>query len=324
MASNIVNRAKKFLPFIGITILLYVIYTMNVQKLIDALRSLNPFFILGALALNLPQLLIRNYVWQLILKEHKIQIGFFPSLKVFLIGFFYGSFTPAYSGQVMRLPYLKERTGEPYGKLFFNLVIETTLHTISLYCMMFLGAILVFTQLPQILYFVIAWLLFITIVIVYFIKKERGQRFFNVLIKYLAPQKFKAYLASFADTFYADFPRIKTLIIPVLLGVFTWLIVFSQEYIVALALGLSIPYLLFLVLFPVASTVGFIPVTFAGLGTRELTAIFIFTNLFIIPRETVFVLSIVGFVITDAFCGFLGFLLSLTETRTKERLSDII
>ena len=157
----------------------------------------------------------------------------------------------------------------------------------------------------------------------YFIKKERGQRFFNVLIRYLTPQKLKTYLGSFTDTFYADFPRMKTLIIPMLLGVFTWLIMFSQEYIVALALGLSIPYLLFLVLYPVANTVGFIPVTFAGLGTRELTAIFIFTNLFFIPRETVFVLSIVGFVITDAFCGFLGFLLSLTETRTKETLSDI-
>ena len=323
MASNVLSKVRKFLPFIGIAILLYVIYTLNVQKLIEAFRSLNSLFILGALALNLPQLLIRNYVWQLILKEHKIQIGYLASLKVFLIGFFYGSFTPAYSGQVMRLPYLKERTGEPYGKLFFNLVIETTLHTLSLYCMMFIGAILVFTQLPQVLYFVIVWLLFITLVIFYFIKRERGQRFFNVLITYLAPQKLKAYLSSFADTFYADFPRMKTLLVPMLLGVFTWLIMFTQEYIVALALGLSIPYLLFLVLYPVANTVGFIPVTFAGLGTRELTAIFIFTNLFFIPRETVFVLSIVGFVITDAFCGFLGFLLSLTETRTKETLSDI-
>jgi uncharacterized protein (TIRG00374 family) len=324
MVSDLVNKVKKFLPFIGIAILLYVIYTLDVKKLIAAFRSLNPLFILAALALNLPQLLIRNSVWQLILKQHKIQIGYLASLKVFLIGYFYGSFTPAYSGQVMRLPYLKERTGEPYGKLFFNLVIETTLHTISLYCMMFIGAILVFTELPQILYFVIIWLLFVALVILYFIKKERGQRFFNALIKYLAPQKLKAYLASFADTFYADFPRIKTLLVPMLLGVFTWLIVFTQEYIVALALGLSIPYLLFLVLYPVASTVGFLPVTFAGLGTRELTAIFIFTTLFLIPRETVFVLSIVGFVITDAFCGFIGFLLSLTETRSKEKFSDIL
>jgi uncharacterized protein (TIRG00374 family) len=323
MVSNLTRAVKKFLPFLGIAILLYVIYTLDVQKLIAAFRSINPLYILCALALNLPQLLIRNSVWQMILKQHKIQVGYLASLKIFLIGYFYGSFTPAYSGQVMRLPYLKERTGEPYGKLFFNLVIETTLHTISLYCMMFIGALLVFTQLPQVLYFVIGWLLFVGIVILFFIRKERGQRFFNTLIRYLAPRRLKTYLTSFADTFYEDFPRVRPLILPMLLGAFTWLIVFTQEYIVALALGLSIPYLLFLVLYPIASTVGFLPITFAGLGTRELTAIYIFTNLFFVPRETVFVLSIVGFVITDAFCGFLGFLLSLTETRTKVTLSDM-
>ena len=323
MASNALKQVKKLLPFIGISILLYVVYTLDVHKLITAFQSLNPLFILAALSLNLPQVLIRNSAWQLILKQHKISIGFLASLKIFLIGYFYGTFTPAYSGQLMRMPYLKERTQAPYRKLFINTVIETTLHTLSLYCMMFIGALLVFSQLPQLLYFVIIWLLFVTLVIFYFIKKERGKRFFDILIKHLAPQKLKSYFASFADTFYADFPRLKKLIVPTLLGVLTWVVVFSQEYIVALALGLSIPYLLFLVLYPVANTVGFLPITFAGLGTREFTAIFIFTNLFFVPRETVFVLSIVGFVITDVFTGFIGFLLSLTETRTKEKLSDI-
>jgi len=323
MASNVLKKAKKFLPLIGISILLYIIYTMDINKIINAFRSINPLFILGALALNFPQLIIRNYAWQLILKEHKIPIGFFASLKIFLIGYFYGSFTPAYSGQLMRMPYLKEKTGEPYGKLFINIIIETTVHTLSLYCMMFIGAIIVINLLPQVFYFVIFWLIFVALVILYFIKKERGQRFFDTLIKYLAPQELKTHFTSFANTFYADFPSAKKLIVPAILGVLTWIIVFSQGYIVALALGLSIPYLLFLVLYPVANTVGFIPITFAGLGTRELTAIFIFTNLFFVPKETVFVLAIVGFIITDVFSGFIGFLLSLTEARKKENFSDI-
>jgi uncharacterized protein (TIRG00374 family) len=323
MPRNSIKQLKKFLPFIGISILLYIIYTMDINEIINAFYSINPLFILCALSLSLPQLIIRNYAWQLILKEHKINVGFFASLKIFLIGCFYGSFTPAYSGQLMRMPYLKERTKEPYGKLFINIIIETTLHTLSLYCMMFIGAIIVVNLLPQVFYFVIFWLIFVSAVILYFVKRERGQRFFDTLIKYLAPQKLKSHLTSFANTFYTDFPRIKKLIIPAILGVFTWIIVFSQNYIVALALGLSIPYLLFLVLYPIADTVGFIPITFAGLGTRELTAILIFTNLFFVPKETVFVLSIVGFITTDVFTAFIGFLLSLTEARKKENFSDI-
>lgn len=323
MPSDVINKIKKFLPFIGILILIYIIYTMDISKIINAFSQLNILFILGALTLIFPEIIIRNYVWQLILKEHKIKIGFFSSLKIFLIGYFYGSFTPAYSGQLMRMPYLKEKTNEPYGKLFINTVIETTIHTVSLYCMMFIGAIIVVSLLPQIFYFVIFWLIFVLVVILYFIKKERGQRFFDILIKYLAPKKFKTHFTSFANTFYLDFPRMNKLILPAILGVFTWIIGFTQVYIVALALNLNIPYLLFIVLYPIANTVGFLPITFAGLGTRELTAIFIFSTLFFVPKETVFVLAIVGFFITDVFTAFIGFLLSLTESRKKKNFSDI-
>jgi len=114
------------------------------------------------------------------------------------------------------------------------------------------------------------------------------------------------------------------MILPFLLGILTWVIVFTQEYIIVLALGLSIPYLMFLLLFPIANTAGFIPITFAGLGTRELTAIFIFSTLYAIPEEKILVLSLVGFMVTDVFTGLLGFIMSLTESRTGNHLSDLI
>jgi uncharacterized membrane protein YbhN (UPF0104 family) len=91
---------------------------------------------------------------------------------------------------------------------------------------------------------------------------------------------------------------------------------------ILLGLGLQIPYFAFLLLFPIANTAGFIPITFAGLGTRELTAIFIFTTLFPVAKEQILVLSLVGFIVTDLFVGFLGFLLSLTESRITTLFPD--
>jgi uncharacterized membrane protein YbhN (UPF0104 family) len=92
---------------------------------------------------------------------------------------------------------------------------------------------------------------------------------------------------------------------------------------ILLGLGLQIPYFAFLVLFTIANTAGFIPITFGGLGTRELTAIFIFTTLFSVAKEQILVLSLVGFIITDLFLGFLGFLLSLTESRISNFLPEM-
>jgi uncharacterized protein (TIRG00374 family) len=324
MVKNLLNKVKFVLPFIGLIILAYIIYSLDVHKIITAFLSIDPKYIVYALLLTLPLLFLRNAAWQLILREQKIQVGFFRSLKIYLIGVFYGSITPGYYGQLMRVPYLKEKTGEPFGKLFINTVIETFVHTFSLYGMMIIGALLVVGTLPELLPITIAWILCLAFITAYFIKRERGEKLFRILINYIIPKKVKPHFNAFVDTFYIDFPRFKVMILPFVLGIFTWIIVFSQEYMILLGLGLQIPFFAFLLLFPIANTAGFIPITFAGLGTREFTAIFIFTTLFQVAGEQILVLSLVGFIVTDLFLGFLGFLLSLTESRITTSLPEMV
>jgi len=317
MDNKILKKAKKILPLIGILIFFYILFSLEIDKIIDAFLSINPIFIIFSITLTIPRVIIRNYAWQLIQKEQKITMGFFTSLKIFLIGYFYGSITPGFIGQIMRVPYMKEKTGEPYGKLFVNTFIETIIHTLSLYGMMVIGALLVLETIPELFHITTIWLIILALILLFFIKKERGEKLFFTLIKYLFPKKLKNQFNKFVGTFYSDFPKIKKLITPLILGIFTWIIIFSQEYIIVIALGLNIPYLYFLLLFPIANTAGFIPITFAGLGTRELTSILIFSTLYAVSKEEVFVFTIVGFIITDLFTGFIGFILSLTETNLK-------
>ena len=323
MVKNLLNKAKLVLPFIGLIILAYIFYSLDVHKIITAFLSIEPIFIIYALLLTIPLLLIRNATWQIILREQKITVGFFYSLKIYLIGVFYGSITPGYYGQLMRVPYLKEKTGEPFGKLFINTIIETFVHSFSLYGMMIIGALMVIGTLPELLPITIVWILCFALLCVYFTKKDRGEKFFRIIINYLIPKKIKPHFNAFVDTFYIDFPRFKTMIIPYVLGIITWIIVFSQEYMILLGLRLQIPYFAFLLLFPIANVAGFIPITFAGLGTREFTAIFIFTTLFQVQGEQILVLSLVGFIVTDLFLGFLGFLLSLSESRITTSILEI-
>jgi len=317
MVKNLLNKAKLVLPFIGLIILAYIFYSLDVHKIITAFLSIEPIFIIYALLLTIPLLLIRNAAWQIILREQKITVGFFYSLKIYLIGVFYGSITPGYYGQLMRVPYLKEKTGEPFGKLFINTIIETFVHSFSIYGMIIIGAFLVVGTIPELLPVTIVWMIGFCLAVLYFSGKERGENFFRIIITYLIPKKVKPHLNAFVDTFYSDFPRFKVMIIPYLIGVITWVIVFSQEYLILLGLGLEIPYLTFLALYPIANVAGFIPITFGGLGTREFTAILIFTTLFAVTAEQILVLSLVGFLITDIFLAFLGFLLSLKESRSK-------
>jgi uncharacterized protein (TIRG00374 family) len=323
MVKNLAGKVKLVLPFIGLAILAYIVYSLDPQKIITAFLSIDPIYIVYALLLTIPLLFIRNVEYQIILKEQKIIIGSLDSLKIYLIGIFYGSFTPGYSGQLMRVPYLKEKTGEPFGKLFINTIIDTFVHSFSIYGMMIIGAFLIVGTIPELLPVTIAWMVGFSLLALYFTRKERGEKFFRVIVTYLIPKKVKPHLNAFVDTFYSDFPRFKIMIIPYLIGIITWVIVFSQEYLIVMGLGLEIPYLSFLILFPIANVAGFIPITFGGLGTREFTAILIFTTLFSVTGEQILVLSLVGFFVTDIVLAFLGFLLSLTETRVKTSLSEM-
>ena len=318
MTKKLFSYAKKLLPLIGIAILIILIINLDAVKIKNAFLSIEPIYIVIALSLTLPAMLVRNFAWQLLQKEQKINISFYRSLKIYLIGFFYCSITPAYAGHLMRVPYLKEETGEPYGKLFVNVFIDSTLRTIGQYLMILIGAILVFSTFPDLLWINILLFSITLITSFYFIKKERGEKVLLMLIKFLIPRRFKDKFYRFVNTFYHDFPRITRLIPPMLVGLFSWLIIFSQEYIVVMALGIEIPFHIFILLFPLANVAGFVPITFAGLGVREATSILIFSTLFAIGREEILVFTLVGFMITDIFPGFIGFLVSLTESGEKK------
>lgn len=317
MARKKFRLVKKFLPIIGLILFIYTIYQLDITKIKEAFFSIHPIYILIILPFTLPRILLRNYAWKLVQEEQKIHVPYWISMNIFLIGYFYGSITPGYLGQLMRIPHLKEYTGQPYGKLFVNSTIETIVHTFSLYLMIILGAFLVLSKYPGLFIVAVGWLIFLLLVLLFFKGKNRGEWFFKTVIHYFIPKKFKSYLQQFSDTFYQDFPNIKALFYPFFVGIFTWIIIFSQEYLLVMALNIQIPYLYFLLLFPLANAAGFIPITFAGFGTRELTAIILFSTLFAIPGEKIFVVSLLGFILTDLFTGFIGFLVSVHEARKK-------
>jgi uncharacterized protein (TIRG00374 family) len=237
---------------------------------------------------------------------------------------FYGSVTPGYSGQLMRVPYMKEVTNEPYGKLFVNSLIETFVHTFSMYGMIIVGAFLVFSSIPDLLPLALLWIIIFSSVLFFFLKKERGEALFHALIRFFIPKSLKGNLARFVDTFYNEFPKVRNLILPLVIGISTWIIIFSQEYLIVFGMDVDIPYLHFLLLFPVANAAGFLPISPGGLGTRELVSVFLFSTLFGIADADILIFTLIGFVVTDIFTGFIGMIVALLDTTVpKKRLLPV-
>jgi len=319
---NLIKYFKKLMPLIGIFIFIYLIYDIGTGEIISTFLKLSPLYVAISLLFLIPRLLIRNFQWQIILKKQKIDIKFIKSLKIMLIGFFYGCITPGYLGGAMTLPYMKEETKQPIGKLFVNRSILTITSQMSLYCMMILGTFLLIEQIPRAFSIACIFFLINAAMALFFIKKTRGEKTFYFLINTFIPKKARPILIRFVDTFYRDFPSFKDFLLPFLIGFIPWILIYSQIYVVALSLDIQIPYFTFLMIYPIANVIAFIPISTGGLGTREATLIFLFSFFGVSSAEAV-VISLSGHLLTDMLPGFGGFILSTIEARNnKKSLSE--
>jgi len=314
---NTIKIIKKLMPLIGVVLLVYLIIDIGAAKIASTFLKISPIYILLSAILVVPRLLIRNTAWQIILKKQNINVSYLTSLKAFLIGYFYGTVTPGYIGQLMRIPYLKEKTNQPVGKLFINTIIEEAVHTFPIYIFMIVGAFLIAERIPAALPIACIILLADILIYIYFLKKERGEKTLNFLIKILIPKKFKSYFTSFVDTFYHDFPNLKYLIIPFLIAIPEWIMIYSQIYLLGVPLGIEVPYFDFLMLYAIANIISFIPITSAGLGFREGALVVLF-GIYNVAPEKAIVISLAGHLVSDVLTGFYGLIISLFETRNKK------
>ncbi|MCD6236628.1 MAG: flippase-like domain-containing protein [Thermoplasmata archaeon] len=304
---------KKSLPLIGVAIFTYLIYTTGIEKIFSTFLKFSPLHLLVVTLVSILAVGIYTLQWQYILKKQKIKINFFQTLKVFLIGCFYASISPGYLAQHIRIVYLKKVTKEPYGKLFTGSIIIAVINIFAIYIMAVLGSLLLIERYPSIFYTAVISIIIFTLVLLYFIKKERGERFFQLLIKFFIPKKTRDKFENFIGTLYSDFPDTKDFFVPLMLGFLALVIIYSQFYVLAISLGINIPLTVFIFLYPIATATALLPIAPAGLGTREATVVFLF-SLYGIPAELSLVLSLTSYLIYDFLYGICGLIVLSVET----------
>jgi hypothetical protein len=123
-------------------------------------------------------------------------------------------------------------------------------------------------------------------------------------------------MANEFHSFYESMPSLKFLVVPLFIEIFSYLLFFLQLYILALSFPISIPFISFILIYPIASLISLIPVTVSGFGTREGTLIYLF-SLYGIADETTVAISLGGYVVTMLIPSFIGGALSFLRNKSK-------
>lgn len=312
---------KKFLPIIGILLLLYILSTVDIQKIITVFTSVNPFYAALSFLLLIPILLLVNYEWQLVLHTHKIKVSFWYSLKNIFIGYFYGFITPGGLGAYTRAIYLQEESGETLQKCVVNVLIFNTIDYLALLTLGVVGAFVLSSQYPRLFPLILLVFVIMFLLLVIFIRKETGQKLFQRLLRSRFLNPFQEKWSAHIDSLYEDIPKLWDLLPPFFVSFVGWFVWSSEFFVISKLFSFEIPYIDFIFIIAVANVIASIPITIYGLGTREVALIGLF-SVYLVGPEQIMTLSLFWFAIILLFPSIIGAGVTLFESRKLKSSSN--
>jgi hypothetical protein len=299
---------KKLLPLIGIILFIYIISRLDFLRLWQIINKADyQYFLFLPLTVFLI-LYLQTLKWQVLLRGQGIKLRFVNLFKIHLISNYYAFITPSRLGYFAKIPYLQNSLKDSMARVSSSVIIDRILDIFILFLFALAGSLLLLSFYPSIfISLLIVGLIFIILTLFFYSKKRA--RFFVSPFKKFIPERFRDRLRDGFNGFYDGFPIKKKLLVPILLTLATWFVVYSQAYLIALALNININYWHFIILLPISTIVSLLPITISGLGTREATLILVFSN-YSISLESIVAMSLIGFILVYSLPAFVGGFLS--------------
>lgn len=309
-------KILKILPLIGLALLAYIIYKIGLINLYKTLITINLYYLFIAFIFSILAVLVLTFKWQMILRIQNINIGFLYAVKIYLIGLFYGTITPARAGSILRASYLKEKMNKSFGECVSSIILERGMDLIALFILATISCIVfskhIFSWFPVI----VVLLIMVSLCLIFVLKQNMNKFFLKLIYTFLIPDKFKEKTKEVYDGFYSNIPPFKKLILPFIVTLITWGFIAFPTFFITKSYSVNINFFYISLIFATSTVVSLIPITISGLGTREATMILLF-SLFNVSAAKVMSISFVGLLLSGIILPFIGFLFSLKEQPEK-------
>ncbi len=288
----------KLMHLIGIALFIWVVLRIGPEKIINNFRELNPLFYLVSLFIILPVIAIKVVKWNYLLKCFKKRYGIKEGIKVWLIASYAGVITPGRLGDFLRAYYAKKNLNLDFGKSIATVFVDRIMDVGCLFIMAFIGIVAIGLQFkfpPELIYgtagFFVVFLIAVFVLTRKNLIRKIASPFFNALVPYEHAAKIRG---SFED-FYKGLNIMKknkqNLATSFAITVVSWYIIFCSYYILGFAFGLNIDLVFLFSILPIVILLETLPISFAGVGVRDVSLAFFF-GLKGIPAATAVAFSI--------------------------------
>jgi len=282
-----------FFRFFGITLFIYILFRIDIAALLVVLKEINLAYYLIGISFLFFWVLIRTLKWKRLINSIEVKVPTNVLLRIMAKGIFLGVVTPAKLGEFWRAKYLAESSAISRGSAFYTAFMDRLMDLLVVGLVTISGLIIIYLKFSigigiEWQLYALGFVLFMSLSLV-FLKKIGLQRFFKIFVGFLIPASWKeqadAFLAEFDNCFKALRPR---LFLEMLAYTFLhYSIAVVAYYFIALALGISLPFWYLFLIVAMVWLILTLPITFFGLGTREVGFIYFFSILGISPSLTV-------------------------------------
>ncbi|MEI6350030.1 MAG: lysylphosphatidylglycerol synthase transmembrane domain-containing protein [Verrucomicrobiota bacterium] len=277
---------KKIISILISFLILGVIYLrIDVSKLLKVFGNADMVWLFASLAMVVPLTLFTSWRLQQLMPRPG-SLGFIESNKLILVACVLNLVLPSKMGDIAKAWCMRDR-GLVSGGLALSLVIfEKTCDMLSLLLWCAFGLI-VYARKDALF-----WGMTLTVTVclalgILLLGSTRFANFFFELNQRFAPARAKVKLAKLKESWsemHGYFWGSKSKLATVLLtSVFIWFLHLLQIWMFILALKASTPFLTNLALAPLSILAGLLPLTFAGVGTRDAALIFFYGPFFPAP-----------------------------------------
>jgi glycosyltransferase 2 family protein len=291
------KKIKKFFPIIGIGLFIYILLKFDITKIFEEIEKVDIYLFAIAIFLTFLSLITQMLKWTIIAKFQGINIPMIEAFKINIIGFFYGFITPAKVGNIVRADYLKKYTQGDLNPGISNFILDKIFDLLSLITIVVIFSFS-FRNVISINYFYVSLIILIGFIfaILIFCNKERSKNILRIFYNHFITKKSKDKMKEKFDSFYRHFPSKKYFLFFLGVNMLNWIVIYASIFFIGLSLGIDISFWNFLAIFPIATLVGYIPITIGGIGTREAVLISLM-SLFNVESAKVVSMSILNILI---------------------------
>jgi len=269
---------KHYLKIIGFLILVYIFFKIDISSVVKILAGARIGYIIAAVFLVLPTILIKSWRWKYLLKMQGVNYSLKNAFSSYLLSSCLGALTPGRVGEFSKAFFLRGDEGVNIGKAFSSVLTDRFLDLIVLIIFSFVGVFYFSLALDKIVFASLFFILFILAMLVVFINKPLRNKLFHLINAWLPFKKYVKQPEIHFNNFFEELNAFKSrrILIPIIASFIASLVFYCSIYLIALSLRIQISYFSIMLCISIVNIVSLIPVSISGIGTRDATLVVLF------------------------------------------------